>query len=163
MEVVRPNREFLMYLQQVKERERRVSLMLNNPRELPVVQAEPETSLDRDVIAAIVIAALATLILLVAVIIVFCCSKSRAKNSQSESDLETSSSTYLSYGLSANPREESFNRRGNVCHERLMLENNLPFSIKCGQTGETYEYAEINYKDSRGGYPGLACRLANKY
>jgi len=160
---VEPSTEFLVYLQQVKERERRVSLMLNNPRELPVVQAEPETSLDRDVIAAIVIAALATLILLVAVIIVFCCSKSRTKSSQAQSDLETSSSTYLSYGLRGNISQENFGQPGNLCQQGLRLENNLPFSIKCGQAGETYEYAEINYKDSRGGYPGLACRLANKY
>ena len=160
LEPVEPSTEFLVYLQQVKERERRVSLMLNNPRELPVVQAEPETSLDRDVIAAIVIAALATLILLVAVIIVFCCSKSRAKTSQAQSDLETSSSTYLSYGLRGNIRG-SLGQTGTVCHQSLMLENNLPFSIKCGQTGQTYEYAEINYKDSS--YPGLPCHLANKY
>lgn len=159
---VEPSTEFLIYLQQVKERERRVSLMLNNPRELPVVQAESETSLDRDVIAAIVIAALATLILMVAVVIVFCCSKSRAKNSQAQSDLETSSSTYLSYGLRGNIREENLSQQGPVCQQRLVLENNLPFSLQCGQAGETYEYAEINYKDSRG-YPGLACRLANKY
>ena len=161
VEPVRPSREFLMYLQQVKERERRVSLMLNNPRELPVVQPEPEASLDRDVIAAIVIAALATLILLVAVMIVFCCSKSRVKNTHSESDLETSSSTYLSYGLRANLREGNFNQSGKVCQQSLMLENNLPFSMVCGQTGQTYEYAEINYKD--GNYPGLPCHMASKY
>ena len=127
-----PSREFLSYLQRVKERpnQNTISLMLNNPRESVVNQ---ETFLDRDVIAAIVIAILATTLLMVAVIIILCC-KSRSKNSPQEPDLETSSSTYLSYGVG---RTEGI----------LPGPSHLPFRVKCGQTGETYEYAEFNYKN----------------
>ena len=134
--------------------------MLNNPRELPVVQPEPQaTTLDRDIVAAIVIAALATLILLAAVVIVFCCSKAATKTSQSEADLETSSSTYLSYGL-----RRDFGQSGPVlCPQSLRVEqNNLPVCVKSGQMGASYEYAEINYKDSSFPPPSQ-CRLANKY
>ena len=121
--VRQPSTEFLSYLQEMKERAREntVSLLLNNPREKTVVSAE---ILDRDVIAAIAIASIATVVLLVAVIIICCC-KARSERKQEESDLESSSSTYLSYGPGKVERTSP---------------NVSPFTVKCSQTGQTYEY-----------------------
>ena len=121
--VRQPSTEFLSYLQEVKERAREntVSLLLNNPREKIVVSEE---IVDRDVIAAIAIASIATVVLLVAVIIICCC-KARSKSRQEESDLESSSSTYLSYGPGRVERTSP---------------SVSPFTVKCSQTGQTYEY-----------------------
>ena len=121
--VRQPSTEFLSYLQEMKERAREntVSLLLNNPREKIVVSEE---IVDRDVIAAIAIASIATVVLLVAVIIICCC-KARSKSRPEESDLESSSSTYLSYGPARVERTSP---------------SVSPFTVRCSQTGQMYEY-----------------------
>ena len=158
-QIRQPSSKFLRYLERMKEtnnQEKRISLMLNNPRE-PQETVDISPNKDQEnITAAIVIAVIATLMLLAAVIIVCCCkSKSKSTSSSSDTESNSSGSSYLSYS-SSTPVRPDFARSSVIVgkdgklYQQVFISNNVlssqnhtQYSSK-QQTANIYDYADLN-------------------
>ena len=159
MRVRQPSTKFLRYLEQMKmrnEENRRISLMLNNPRVETSESVETMEESSDNLTTAIIIAVLGTILLLSSICVIICCRNNKNKiSSASDSDVEsTSSSTaYLSYSHNT-PRVNNTNNSALILgkdgklYQQVFInssilnnQSHLPFSTVLD---DKHEYAEIS-------------------
>jgi len=159
MRVRQPSTKFLRYLEQMKmrnEENRRISLMLNNPRVETSERVETMEESSDNLYSAIIIAVLATILLLSSICVIICCRNNKNKmSSASDSDVEStsSSSAYLSYSNNT-PRVNNTNNSALILgkdgklYQQVFINSSIlnnqshaPFSTVLD---DKHEYAEIS-------------------